>query len=83
MSWILISTNINNGAGIAIVSMDMIKLAVGEPGKLFTHVGGGATPDKILKGCKLLYIRFNRKGLFTVLNIFAVITRCDWVCPNL
>ena len=38
--------NIINGAGLAMASMDMIKLAGGEPAN-FLDVGGGATPEKI------------------------------------
>ena len=40
--------NIINGAGLAMASMDMIKLAGGEPAN-FRDVGGGATPEKIVK----------------------------------
>ena len=39
--------NIINGAGLAMASMDMIKLAGGEPAN-FLDVGGGATPEKIV-----------------------------------
>ena len=45
--------NIINGAGLAMASMDMIKLAVGEPAN-FLDVGGGATPEKIVKAFKLI-----------------------------
>ena len=45
--------NIINGAGLAMASMDMIKLAGGEPAN-FLDVGGGATPEKIVKAFKLI-----------------------------
>ena len=45
--------NIINGAGLAMASMDMIKLAGGEPAN-FLDVGGGATPEKMVKAFKLI-----------------------------
>jgi len=67
--------NIINGAGLAMASMDMIKLAGGEPAN-FLDVGGGATPEKIVKAFKL--ISSDKKVKVILINIFAGINRCDW-----
>ena len=50
--------NIINGAGLAMASMDMIKSAGGEPAN-FLDIGGGATPEKIVKAFKLVCACFN------------------------
>ena len=67
--------NIINGAGLAMASMDMIKLAGGEPAN-FLDVGGGATPEKIVKAFRL--ITMDKKVKVILVNIFAGINRCDW-----
>jgi len=72
--------NIINGAGLAMASMDMIKLAGGEPAN-FLDVGGGATPDKIVKAFKL--ISSDEKVKVILVNIFAGINRCDWVAEGI
>ena len=72
--------NIINGAGLAMASMDMIKLAGGEPAN-FLDVGGGATPDKIVKAFKL--ISMDNKVKVILVNIFAGINRCDWVAEGI
>ena len=72
--------NIINGAGLAMASMDMIKLAGGEPAN-FLDVGGGATPDKIVKAFKL--ITMDEKVKVILVNIFAGINRCDWVAEGI
>ena len=72
--------NIINGAGLAMASMDMIKLAGGEPAN-FLDVGGGATPDKIVKAFKL--ISMDEKVKVILVNIFAGINRCDWVAEGI
>ena len=72
--------NIINGAGLAMASMDMIKLAGGEPAK-FLDVGGGATPEKIVKAFKL--ITMDKKVKVILVNIFAGINRCDWVAEGI
>jgi len=72
--------NIINGAGLAMASMDMIKLAGGEPAN-FLDVGGGATPDKIVKAFKL--ISSDKKVKVILVNIFAGINRCDWVAEGI
>ena len=72
--------NIINGAGLAMASMDMIKLAGGEPAN-FLDVGGGATPEKIVKAFKL--ITMDEKVKVILVNIFAGINRCDWVAEGI
>ena len=72
--------NIINGAGLAMASMDMIKLAGGQPAN-FLDVGGGATPEKIVKAFKL--ITMDEKVKVILVNIFAGINRCDWVAEGI
>ena len=72
--------NIINGAGLAMASMDMIKLAGGEPAN-FLDVGGGATPEKIVKAFRL--ITMDNKVKVILVNIFAGINRCDWVAEGI
>jgi len=72
--------NIINGAGLAMASMDMIKLAGGEPAN-FLDVGGGATPEKMVKAFKLN--SQDEKVKVILVNIFAGINRCDWVAEGI
>ena len=72
--------NIINGAGLAMASMDMIKLAGGEPAN-FLDVGGGATPEKIVKAYRL--ITMDKKVKVILVNIFEGINRCDWVAEGI
>ena len=72
--------NIINGAGLAMASMDMIKLAGGEPAN-FLDVGGGATPEKMVKAFRL--ITMDKKVKVILVNIFAGINRCDWVAEGI
>jgi|TARA_B110000967_G_scaffold127035_1_gene129829 malate-CoA ligase subunit beta len=72
--------NIINGAGLAMASMDMIKLAGGEPAN-FLDIGGGATPEKIVKAFKL--VTSDKKVKVILVNIFAGINRCDWVADGI
>ena len=72
--------NIINGAGLAMASMDMIKLAGGSPAN-FLDVGGGATPEKIVKAFKL--VTMDEKVKVILVNIFAGINRCDWVAEGI
>ena len=72
--------NIINGAGLAMASMDMIKLACGEPAN-FLDVGGGATPEKIVKAFKL--VSSDEKVKVILVNIFAGINRCDWIAEGI
>ena len=63
-----------------MASMDMIKLAGGQPAN-FLDVGGGATPDKIVKAFRL--ITMDEKVKVILVNIFAGINRCDWVAEGI
>ena len=68
-----------NGAGLAMATMDMIKLAGGEPAN-FLDIGGGATPERVAKAFKLVTMDKNVKAV--LVNIFAGINRCDWVAQG-
>jgi len=63
-----------NGAGLAMATMDMIKLAGAEPAN-FLDVGGGATEDMITKGVEV--ILKDRRVKAILINIFGGILRCD------
>lgn len=68
-----------NGAGLAMATMDMIKLAGGEPAN-FLDIGGGATPERVAKAFKLVTSDKNVEAI--LVNIFAGINRCDWVAEG-
>ncbi|MDR0185569.1 ADP-forming succinate--CoA ligase subunit beta [Prevotella brunnea] len=69
-----------NGAGLAMATMDMIKLYGGTPAN-FLDIGGSSNPTKIVEAMKLL---MSDKHVKTVLiNIFGGITRCDDVAQGL
>jgi len=63
-----------NGAGLAMATMDLIKLHGGEPAN-FLDVGGGATPDRVAAAFKL--ILSNSAVAAILVNIFGGIVRCD------
>ena len=63
-----------NGAGLAMATMDVIKLAGSEPAN-FLDVGGGATKETVAAGFRILLKDPNVKGIF--INIFGGIVRCD------
>ena len=63
-----------NGAGLAMATMDIIKLAGGEPAN-FLDVGGGANADQIRNAFKILMSDKNEKAV--LINIFGGILRCD------
>lgn len=63
-----------NGAGLAMATMDVIKLAGSEPAN-FLDVGGGATKDTVAAGFRILLKDPNVKGIF--INIFGGIVRCE------
>ena len=63
-----------------MASMDMIKSAGGEPAN-FLDIGGGATPEKIVKAFKL--VSSDEKVKVILVNIFAGINRCDWVAEGI
>ena len=63
-----------NGAGLAMSTMDIIKLSGGEPAN-FLDVGGGADEEMIENGFRILISDASVKGIF--INIFGGILRCD------
>ena len=63
-----------NGAGLAMATMDIIKLAGGEPAN-FLDVGGGANAEQIRNAFKILMSDKNVKAV--LINIFGGILRCD------
>ncbi len=63
-----------NGAGLAMATMDIIKLAGGEPAN-FLDVGGGANAEQIRNAFKILMSDGNVKAV--LINIFGGILRCD------
>jgi succinyl-CoA synthetase beta subunit/malate-CoA ligase subunit beta len=82
LSYVGLSGNIGcivNGAGLAMATMDMIKLAGGEPAN-FLDIGGGATPERVAKAFKLVTSDVNVEAI--LVNIFAGINRCDWVAEG-
>ncbi|CAM3374586.1 malate thiokinase large subunit [Paracoccus aminovorans] len=68
-----------NGAGLAMATMDTIKLAGGEPAN-FLDIGGGATPERVSKAFRLVLSDKNVQAI--LVNIFAGINRCDWVAEG-
>ena len=68
-----------NGAGLAMATMDMIKHSGGEPAN-FLDIGGGASPDRVMKAFRLVLSNENVKAV--LVNIFAGINRCDWVAEG-
>jgi succinyl-CoA synthetase beta subunit len=66
--------NMVNGAGLAMATMDIIKLAGAEPAN-FLDVGGGADADMVENGFRIILSDDNVKGIF--INIFGGILRCD------
>ncbi len=69
-----------NGAGLAMATMDMIKLAGGEPAN-FLDIGGGASPERVLKAFRA--VLQDDKVTAMLINIFAGINRCDWVAEGI
>ena len=63
-----------NGAGLAMATMDIIKLYGKEPAN-FLDVGGGASKEKVSAALKLILSDKNVKGI--LINIFGGIMRCD------
>ena len=69
-----------NGAGLAMATMDMIKLVGGEPAN-FLDIGGGASPERVLKAFRA--VLQDAKVEAMLINIFAGINRCDWVAQGI
>ncbi|AEK59087.1 MULTISPECIES: ADP-forming succinate--CoA ligase subunit beta [Acidithiobacillus] len=69
-----------NGAGLAMATMDLIKLHGGEPAN-FLDVGGGAAADKVTQAFKL--ILSDQRVRAILVNIFGGITRCDLLAQGI
>ncbi len=68
-----------NGAGLAMATMDIIKLSGGEPAN-FLDVGGGANKEKVTAAFKLILKDKNVKGI--LVNIFGGIMKCDIIAEG-
>lgn len=65
-----------NGAGLAMATMDIIKLYGGQPAN-FLDVGGGATKERVIEAFKLILADTSVQGV--LINIFGGIVRCDMI----
>ncbi len=68
-----------NGAGLAMATMDTIKLFGGEPAN-FLDVGGGATAEKVTEAFKIMLANKSVKGI--LVNIFGGIMKCDTIAEG-
>jgi succinyl-CoA synthetase beta subunit len=83
LSYISLGGNIGclvNGAGLAMATMDTIKLYGAEPAN-FLDVGGGASPEKVTEAFKLMLKNPAVKGI--LVNIFGGIMRCDTIAEGI
>ena len=83
LSYVKLDGNIGclvNGAGLAMATMDIIKLYGAEPAN-FLDVGGGATKEKVSEGFKIILSDPNVKGI--LVNIFGGILRCDIIAEGI
>ncbi|HAM99888.1 MAG TPA: ADP-forming succinate--CoA ligase subunit beta [Marinilabiliales bacterium] len=83
LSYIKLDGNIGcmvNGAGLAMATMDMIKLYGGEPAN-FLDIGGSSNPKKVVHAME--YLVNDKKVKAVLINIFGGITRCDDVARGL
>jgi succinyl-CoA synthetase beta subunit len=83
LSYISLDGNIGcmvNGAGLAMATMDTIKLYGAEPAN-FLDVGGGATTEKVTEAFKLMLANPKVKGI--LVNIFGGIMRCDTIAEGI
>ena len=69
-----------NGAGLAMATMDIIKLKGGAPAN-FLDVGGGATKERVTEAFKIILSDNNVKGV--LVNIFGGIVRCDMIAEGI
>ena len=69
-----------NGAGLAMATMDIIKLYGSEPAN-FLDVGGGATKEKVTQAFKIIVSDPNVKGI--LVNIFGGIMKCDIIAEGI
>lgn len=82
LSYIKLDGNIGcmvNGAGLAMATMDAIKLYGGDPAN-FLDVGGGATKERVTEAFKLIMSDHNVSGI--LVNIFGGIMRCDIIAEG-
>ncbi|NBB97582.1 MAG: malate--CoA ligase subunit beta [Alphaproteobacteria bacterium] len=68
-----------NGAGLAMATMDMIKLAGAEPAN-FLDIGGGASAERVVTAFRTVLTDENVSVI--LVNIFAGINRCDWIASG-
>jgi succinyl-CoA synthetase beta subunit len=83
LSYIKLDGNVGcivNGAGLAMTTMDVIKIYGGEPAN-FLDIGGSSSPDKVLTALEI--ITSDPKVKSILINIFGGITRCDDVANGL
>ena len=83
ISYVSLDGNIGcmvNGAGLAMATMDMIKLYGGEPAN-FLDVGGGTTKERVAEAFKLILSDKNVKAI--LVNIFGGIVRCDLIANGI
>jgi len=83
LSYISLDGNIGcmvNGAGLAMATMDIIKLYGGEPAN-FLDVGGGASPEKVAAAFKIILA--DEKVEAILVNIFGGIMRCDYIAQGI
>jgi len=83
LSFIKLDGNIGcmvNGAGLAMTTMDIVKLFGGEPAN-FLDIGGGAGADKVAAAMRIILSDKNVKAI--LFNIFGGITRCDEVAKGI
>jgi len=69
-----------NGAGLAMATMDMIKIYGGEPAN-FLDVGGSSNPEKVVNAFRLILGKGGIKAI--MINIFGGITRCDDIAKGI
>lgn len=83
LNYIALDGNIGcmvNGAGLAMATMDLIKLQGGEPAN-FLDVGGGATKERVTEAFKIILSDTNVKAI--LVNIFGGIVRCDLIADGI
>ncbi len=83
LSYIKLEGNIGcmvNGAGLAMATMDLIKLHGGHPAN-FLDVGGSATQERVTEAFKIIISDPNVQGIFV--NIFGGIVRCDLIADGI
>ncbi|HFD92037.1 MAG TPA: ADP-forming succinate--CoA ligase subunit beta [Gammaproteobacteria bacterium] len=83
LSYIALDGNIGcmvNGAGLAMATMDLIKLVGGSPAN-FLDVGGTATKERVAEAFKIILADSNVKGI--LVNIFGGIVRCDIIAEGI